>query len=509
MAHGINIREEALGAAPVEPLDFSCIGLVGTAPDAKVDGLFGNAAQNGIEYNQPFLLTRRGDAPSLELGERGSLPLALDTIYAQGSATVAMSIVQYTENVPDDANTALAVVAYVTSLTTGTTPEWTYDTTGATNYLRFRNLAATDITRLQASAVGRTFSIASPSVVFTSTGKLEKVSDTEYRLPVTSAPASPTITAGNITITPATQAAVDGDAANRTAATGNEANLTGVYSLLAAENLIGRRPRILTCAGIDTGTQLSGAKNPLGGAMEEVAGKLRAIALIDGPNTTHADAVAFAGDYNSMRTLLLDPGCMVFDASGQLTDAALSGFVAGLIAKNDQTRGWWTSPSNQPLLGVRKLKRPIDYNPGDANSRAQLLNDLPISTVIRYGGGFTFWGNRLPATANPAFKFMSVRRIADQLEDSIQESFFWAVDKNITKNFLSSVADRVNGFIRTQVAQGALIGGLCYPDGELNNPDEISQGHVYFNVKFTPPYPAEEVFFNFQLTNEYLTTLAA
>ena len=91
----------------------------------------------------------------------------------------------------------------------------------------------------------------------------------------------------------------------------------------------------------------------------------------------------------------------------------------------------------------------------------------------------------------------------------------WAVDRNITKTYLEDVTESVNAYMRSLIAQGALIGeqdvtkkvNVCYPDPDLNSPANISAGKVYFNFAFTPPYPAERVTFRSELNTNGLESL--
>ena len=69
----------------------------------------------------------------------------------------------------------------------------------------------------------------------------------------------------------------------------------------------------------------------------------------------------------------------------------MSACVAGLIAKSDNDRGWWWSPSNQEINGIVGTARAIDFAMGDANCRANLLNESNIATIIRQQG-FRLWG---------------------------------------------------------------------------------------------------------------------
>ena len=178
-----------------------------------------------------------------------------------------------------------------------------------------------------------------------------------------------------------------------------------------------------------------------------------------------------------------------------------------MIARTDYDIGWWASPSNKTIRGIVGLARPIDA--GHANSRAQLMLDNGIWTIVNDVSGYQFWGTDTPAATDPEYSFPNVRRTADIMADSIIKSHRWAVAKGITKNYLSEVSEAVNAFIRGLIAQGALIGGVCYPDDELNTAANIALGQAYFNVEFNPVYPANNVVFKMQLTTKYLEDLAA
>ncbi len=279
--------------------------------------------------------------------------------------------------------------------------------------------------------------------------------------------------------------------------------LQGVHAFLGAKSRLGFQPRLLLAPGF-THQRPSGSANPVVAEMVGVAQRLRAIILADGPNTTHADAVQYREDFGSDRIHITEPWVTVFDpVAAGLVDMPPSAHVAGLIAKTDVDRGFWWSPSNQTLSGIVGTSRPIDYAHGDPNSRANLLNEKGITTIIREDG-FRLWGNLL-ATDDTRWQFLSVRRTADVLMDSLQEAHLWAVDRNITATYYSDVAESVNALIRRLVQREALIGGRCYASPDFNTPQDIALGHATFDFDFTAPYPAQHVTFRANLTDRYLT----
>jgi len=289
-------------------------------------------------------------------------------------------------------------------------------------------------------------------------------------------------------------------------------NYEGVLALLGAESVLGFTPRILCAPGVthqrpedpdNAGTYLA---NPVVAELIAVAERLRAVIIADGPNSTDAAAIAWAGDFGSSRVFVVDPWVKVQRGTAIVTEPA-SARVAGLLAKSDNDRGFWWSPSNQNINGIVGTGRPVDFRLGDANSRANLLNEQNVATIIRQDG-YRLWGNR-SLSSDAKWAFLCVRRTADILNDSLQREHLWAVDRAITKTYVKDVTEGVNAYIRSLVAQGALLGGNCWADPDLNTPANISQGKVYFSFDFTPPYPAEHITFRSLLTTDYIEEVFA
>jgi phage tail sheath protein FI len=277
----------------------------------------------------------------------------------------------------------------------------------------------------------------------------------------------------------------------------------GMQAFLGAESVCGYAPRILIAPGF-THQRTSGA-NTVVSNMQAIADRLRAVIIADGPSTTDADAYTYAGDFGSKRVYLVDPFVNKTDSNGLPYRAPSSACVAGLIAKNDNENGFWWSPSNQNINGITGTDRAIDFTLGDPNCRANLLNGANIATIIRQNG-FRLWGNRT-LSSDPKWAFLSVVRTADIINDSLLRAHLWAVDRGITKTYIQDVVDSVNAYLRHLVSIGAILGGNCWADPDLNTPDQIAQGKVYFDFDFTPPFPAEHITFRSHLVNDYIDTI--
>ncbi|WP_273757151.1 phage tail sheath subtilisin-like domain-containing protein [Bartonella sp. MM73XJBT] len=284
----------------------------------------------------------------------------------------------------------------------------------------------------------------------------------------------------------------------------------GVHAFIGAQSVVGQTPRILIAPGfthqrpssVTIEENRTGATaNPVAAELIGIAERLRAIVVLDAPNTTDEAALSAAKDFDSKRAILIDPFVKV-NRDGKIIEQPASAAVAGVIAKTDFTHGFWHSPSNKVINGIVGTARPIDFSIGDRSSRANLLNEQNITTIIRENG-YRLWGNRT-LSSDTKFAFLSVVRTADMINDAILRGHLWAVDRNIKKTYMSDVSESVNAYLRDLKAQGAILGGRCTPDLELNTASAIGDGRVYFNVEFTPTTPAEHITFRSQIINDYL-----
>ena len=270
----------------------------------------------------------------------------------------------------------------------------------------------------------------------------------------------------------------------------------GVQAFLASENDVHVTPRVLIAPEF---SQHPAVANEL----LSVAERLRSVVIADGPNENDTAAINYRQLFGSSRLYLVDPWVRVWDTEDNVEVVRPSSArVAGLIAKSDAERGFWWSPSNREMRGVMGTARSVDFALGDVNARANFLNENEVATIIQKDG-FRLWGNRT-CSADPKWAFLSVRRTADMINESLLRAHMWAVDRNITKTYIEDVLEGVNAYLRHLRTVGAIINGRAWADPELNTPDQIAQGKVFIDFDFTPPYPAEHITFRSHLVNDYL-----
>jgi phage tail sheath protein FI len=272
---------------------------------------------------------------------------------------------------------------------------------------------------------------------------------------------------------------------------------TGLQALLDGKSKHNAQPKLLIAPK-------HSATQAVATAMDALAAKLRAMAILDGPNTTDEAALAYALEFGSKRLYMVDPGVKYWDSVLSATiDAPGSAWVAGLFAWTDATYGYWASPSNKEFVGITGTTRPIEYLDGDETCRANLLNNANIATIIR-DGGYRLWGNRT-LSSDPKWAFVTRVRTCDILMDAIQAGHKWAVDRSITKTYVQDVTEGLQAFMRDQKNAGAVINFEVYADKERNTASQIEQGKVFWRIRFTDVPPAENPNFLIEVTNEWLT----
>lgn len=467
--HGVEVLQIDSGLRPIRTVRSSVIGLIGTAPDAD---------EIAWPLNTPILVTRRTEMA--KIGTAGTLPSALDQIYDQAGAVI---VVVRVEEDADPLVTRQNVIGGINN-STGQY-EGCHVFRAAKGRVGFapRILIAPGFTHQRSTDGILSISMTAGAGVNKGTG-------------YTTAPAV-TISGGG------------GVGARAHAVLGTGVDAGKVMQIIIddpGEDYVSA-PTVTIGAPPGGGTQaVAGTVNR--GAVRSrcvsemlgVAQALRAVIIVDGPNTVDADAIQLSEDYGSARVYVVDPWVL---RNGESIPASPA--VAGLINKIDNERGFWWSPSNQEINGIEGTSRHIDFELGDYTSRANLLNELKIATIIREDG-FRLWGNRT-LSSDEKYCFLNVVRTADMVAESILQGHLWAVDRCITATYLEEVIESVRAYLRSLQAREAILGGDCWVDPDLNTPDKIMEGNVTFDYEFTPCYPAERVTFRSHLVGTYITNL--
>ncbi len=283
---------------------------------------------------------------------------------------------------------------------------------------------------------------------------------------------------------------------------------TGIWALANAQSLLGVTPMILAAPGFSGNAPGATEASPVATALQSLAARLKAVAVIDGPNTTEADTIADIGYYGLDRILYCDPAVRVWDDDEEaIVTRPASAVMAGALSYRDSERGFWWSPSNLVLKGITGTARPISFSMSDAETEANRLNEAGIATIVNQNG-FRSWGNRSP-TPDMQWAFLAVRRTADMIYRSIEEAMLWAMDRPMSEQLLRDVRDSVKSYLVTLENRGAILGGDCWLDPELNTEATLKAGQLWLDFDIEPPAPLERLSFRAHRNGSYYEELVS
>ncbi len=131
--------------------------------------------------------------------------------------------------------------------------------------------------------------------------------------------------------------------------------------------------------------------------------------------------------------------------------------VAGIYATVDRVRGVWKSPANESLASVRTLTVDIDRDLNDmmnVHSTGKSINALRAFS----GKGFLVWGARTLAGNDNEWRYVSVRRFFNMVEESVKKATEPFVFEPNDANTWTKIKALIENFLVVQWRQGALAG---------------------------------------------------
>jgi phage tail sheath protein FI len=181
-----------------------------------------------------------------------------------------------------------------------------------------------------------------------------------------------------------------------------------------------------------------------------------------------------------------------------------SGFVAGIYASTDATRGVWKAPAgiDASLTGNSGLQFVLtDLQNGSLNTQA--VNCLRQFNVY----GDVVWGARTLQgndQAGSQWKYVPIRRLALYIESSLYDGTQWVVFEPNDQTLWGQIRLNVGTFMQGLFLQGAFAGTtpaqayFVKCDADNNPPSSVALGIVNILVGFAPLYPAEFVVIQIQ-----------
>ncbi|MFG3525229.1 phage tail sheath family protein [Streptomyces sp. NPDC047917] len=207
-------------------------------------------------------------------------------------------------------------------------------------------------------------------------------------------------------------------------------------------------------------------------------------------------------NFDSKYATLYYPWIRVADpSSGRARLVPPSGHIAGVWARNDESRGVHKAPANEVVRGAVALQTQLTKGEHD------LLNPIGLNCIRSFPGrGIRVWGARTLAS-DPAWRYLNVRRLFNYLEESILTGTQWVVFEPNDDALWARIRRTVSAFLVNEWRKGALFGltpeeaFYVKCDRETNPPESIDAGQVICEIGVAPVRPAEFVVFRLsQLT---------
>lgn len=178
--------------------------------------------------------------------------------------------------------------------------------------------------------------------------------------------------------------------------------------------------------------------------------------------------------------------------------------IAGLYTRVDSNKGVWKAPANEALLSV------VGPNLAISNREQESLNIDPNSgksiNVIRTfpGYGTLVWGARTLNGNDNEWRYISVRRFFNMVEESIKKSSQWAVFEPNTIDTWVKMEAMIRNYLFLKWREGALAGAkeeqafyVKVGLGTTMTATDILEGKMNVEIGMAVARPAEFIVLKF------------
>lgn len=292
----------------------------------------------------------------------------------------------------------------------------------------------------------------------------------------------------------------DGDMLSVADYLGNETEQTGMYAL--------RKADLFNLLCIPPPQRAADTDPAVYRAALRLCAERRAMLLVDAPCAWAVDAIP--ADFQADTWLGLSDAetrnAAVFFPRLRQADTVQNGIedvfvpcgaVAGIIADNDARRGVWKAPAGMDaeLKGVKALQTNVTETEWTMLNAAG-VNCLRTGTdqKTRIWGARTLRGSQ---QSNDAYKYVSVRRTALHIEESVLRGIGWVSFELNDERCWNVLREKVSDFMMTLFRAGAFQGTSpdqaffvrCGPDTTTQS--DMDNGWVHLLIGFAPLQPAE------------------
>ncbi|MBS0357136.1 MAG: phage tail sheath subtilisin-like domain-containing protein [Proteobacteria bacterium] len=195
---------------------------------------------------------------------------------------------------------------------------------------------------------------------------------------------------------------------------------------------------------------------------------------------------------------------IVRGVNNTLTACPPSGAVAGIYALVDNQRGVWKAPANVSLTGVIAPTYALDSDDTD-NLNVDATAGKSVNAIRSFvGKGTLIWGARTLAGNDNEWRYISVRRFFNMVEESVKKSTYWAVFEPNDANTWVKVRGMIESYLTQKWREGALAGSTTKDAffvrcglGTTMSSQDILEGRMYVEIGMAVVRPAEFIILKF------------
>jgi phage tail sheath protein FI len=181
-----------------------------------------------------------------------------------------------------------------------------------------------------------------------------------------------------------------------------------------------------------------------------------------------------------------------------------SGAVAGVYAATDTNRGVWKAPANVSLADVIEPVIKLD-NVRQDDLNVDATTGKSINALRAFAGkGTLVWGARTLAGNDNEWRYISVRRFFNMVEESVKKSTYWAVFESNDANTWVKVRGMIENYLTQKWREGALAGATTKDAffvrcglGTTMSAQDILEGRMIVEIGMAVVRPAEFIILRF------------
>lgn len=187
-----------------------------------------------------------------------------------------------------------------------------------------------------------------------------------------------------------------------------------------------------------------------------------------------------------------------------LTLCPPSGAIAGIYALVDSQRGVWKAPANVSLNGV--IAPAVSFTASETDALNVDANaGKSINAICAFSGkGTLVWGARTLAGNDNEWRYISVRRFFNMVEESVKKSTYWAVFEPNDANTWVKVRGMIENYLTQKWREGALAGATTKDAffvrcglGVTMSAQDVLEGRMNVEIGMAAVRPAEFIVLKF------------